>query len=153
MRYLRTTMFAVSYDAPPVTTIMSEADVTDTLEGVRQQFLADEGPACFYIFEIATDESEDLEVATANILMRMDQNRERNMAILYFWTMNLLPMMRENGVIATPDPSPLTTEEITAVFEQIAQKGGRTDVSVTTGNETASEVVQLIDGKVQVQSL
>jgi len=43
-------------------------------------------------------------------------NYTRDQRILFWWVVMLLPRLAEGGVIMTPDPAPLTAEEIERVF-------------------------------------
>lgn len=40
----------------------------------------------------------------------------RDQKILFWWLVYMLRVIRDQGVVATPDPSPLTSEEIKDVY-------------------------------------
>lgn len=129
MRALRTTAF-IHPDQPPLTTVVIEASlrvpIEQAAEGMRSQ------PDVLVITDIfdapnpprgeweATPEDAGAAtvLATTEAMRRMDEDVERNMAILYFYNGAALRVVRE-AVIPTL-PAPLTVEQITTVFEQLA---------------------------------
>ena len=54
-------------------------------------------------------------------------NYTRNQRILFWWVVMLLPQMAEGGIIMTPDPSPLSVEQIARVFTDLAEVSGEKD--------------------------
>lgn len=65
---------------------------------------------------------------------------ERNMAILYYWTLQHFRIMRPRGTIATIDPSPLSVEQIKTVFAQLGKAPGYRDFTFATTSQDGTPV-------------
>jgi len=86
----------------------------------------------------------DLETFTlAQVAMRRahrTHDDERNMAILYYWTLQHFRIMRPRGTIATIDPSPLSVEQIKTVFAQLGKAPGYRDFTFATTSQDGTPV-------------
>lgn len=71
-----------------------------------------------------------------------------NEDIFYLWLTNsLLPILKPDGVWIAPDPSPLTADEVTAIFERvIAHKSYQRQELVTATYDDL--VVRVKDGEI-----
>lgn len=118
MRVLRSTMYGP--DLAHVTTVVRDGDVVDTLESVRAG-VPDSAPECFIATEIFEMDDADIDVATTTALTQMAPlvDDERNMAILFYWTVHHLRLTVPHGVIIMPAPAPLSEQQVRATFEQI----------------------------------
>lgn len=87
----------------------------------------------------------------------------RNQRILFWWIVLFLPRLKDHGVLAAPDPTPLTVEEIVEVFERILPAPGESSQSacgqtwsyvnqrLVFESETGT-FVQLREGEIEIQS-
>lgn len=116
-RFLRTSCWAAG-DMPPITTVVSEDDTKDTLEAARFQV---EVPDTFAIHDIFELDGGIVE-ATAHSVVTIDGEYEQNMAVLYFYAINMLTLLKPYGLWQTPDPSPLRVEDITYVFKRVIER-------------------------------
>ena len=74
-----------------------------------------------------------------------------NEEIMYGWlTERVLPTLSPKGIFAAPDPAPLTTEEVKAIFERVAQHKNYTGQLCATAT-LDEEVVQLQGGEITVK--
>lgn len=124
MRFLRTSIFADMVH-PPLTTVVSEADLKDTIEATRVTLRTGHTKAtAFTVFEVF-ETDRDLTEAVPHAMSRIDGAHEHNLAILFFWVLRTMRVMRDGGMIAqnplTPGyPSPMSGDEATDVLEQVA---------------------------------
>jgi hypothetical protein len=138
MRVLRTTMYASPDD--PMTGVVRENDLTDTLESFIQSH---NKPDVFVAFEIVTlPDGTSHEEAVYAACEHIDPERERNMAILYFWVVGHLPLLSGQGLISTKDASPLTAEEIARVVDQIVVHPTYQSQRIIVHDETGEEVTR-----------
>lgn len=86
---------------------------------------------------------------------------ERNQKILFWWVVTCLQKINPNGVIAAPDKSPLSDEQIVEVFEEVLPEEGKSEKSYmdqiwSYQNQTLmfpsldGNMVRVIDGKIEV---
>lgn len=69
-------------------------------------------------------------------LVRSDKrNLTDDQKVLFWWLVYMLRVVRHQGVIATPDPSPLTTDEIKAVYQLLLDQDNYMDESWTVGDK------------------
>lgn len=123
MKVLRATDYA-SPSERLATMVIRQKDANRPLEEVAQEAIG--GPPRTFVvtdlFEVPDSEDTSLMACTARALERSDEEREQNMAIAFFWSVEkMLPILKADGVLAAPDPAPLTNVELGAVYEQIAR--------------------------------
>lgn len=125
MRVLRSSMWA-DPDNDPATIIVRDSDVTDSLESIREQLLdpptgAGSEYRPFVTFDIFEMKDAEILGATQEAAQRQDLDRERDMAILFFFaTQTVLPITNANGLWIAPDPSPLSLDQIELALNQVA---------------------------------
>lgn len=85
----------------------------------------------------------------AKALERLRPGTEGNMAILYYWCVDvILPQVTEGGAIVVPDPAPLDPDEIEDVLSQIALCRTYEKQTITVPAQDVMTVVKLSDGEV-----
>jgi len=134
------------YDRPPLTTVVRDEDMKDTLESVRTQM--DQNDDLFVISDIFTMADGTIEQATVQAMSRIEEQGERNMAILYFWCAKTFPMLASNGTILIPDPSPLTYEQAEYALTRLAARDDYDNYTVQTDLAPSGETIQLVNGEV-----
>lgn len=147
MRVLRSTMYGP--ELSPLTTVVRDSDVTDTLESVR--FGApDSVPELFVATEIFEMDEASIESATTTALERMAplHDDERNMAILFYWaTAHLRLTKRGSGMLIMPARAPLSDTQVRATFEQILKHPIYQGQSVQSTAQDGT-VVRIEDGEI-----
>lgn len=135
MRAMRVSGYIVM-GKPPLTLVMPEDSVVDTLESIRTGASADLDRILIVadIFEIADD--ADTQQITAEGMRRWTpevQLIERNMSVLYHYTVSQFPLVGPKGTIASRRVAPMSSANVRLVFEQLAQHpdyGERTIISL-----------------------
>lgn len=117
MRVLRSSAYSPALK--PLTTVMRDSDVIDTLESIRAGIPREDD--VLVITDLFEMEDGVIEAATHAALARLNRDEERNMAILYFWATMTLRSVTDEGMLVMPAPAPLSEEQVRAVFEQIVQ--------------------------------
>jgi hypothetical protein len=145
MRVLRQSAWA-GYDRPPLTTVVRDSDVVDTLESVRTQL--DQDDDVFVTSDIFDMPDGGVESATVAAMDRVNARAELNMAILYFCSAKTFPMLSTGGTILIPDPSPLTYEQAEFVLNRLAARQDYDNYRVQTDLSPSGETIQLVGGKV-----
>lgn len=117
IRVLRLTIHPIGDS--PVTTVMLESDVIDTLESIRHH-MTSEFPSLVTsdIFEMP--DGTDIGAATIEAVNRMDEQAETHMEVLYMWTLMQWRGMAPKGILLAPKPAPLTRDQVTLVLRQLA---------------------------------
>lgn len=117
MKWLRATMWKP--DLTTMTVIVSAADVTVPLEEIGHP----DGADMLTVDDIFELESDDLAYATqvAGRRAHIAKDDERNMAILYYWLVGHMRIVKEGGVLGTEKPAPLSTDAIKVVFRQLME--------------------------------
>jgi hypothetical protein len=124
MRILRMTYW--SPDLKPTVAVTRDSDLSDSLESVRNRMFR-EGAGMFLTWDIFEVEGDmDIREATMEAGKRTQGEvgiREGHMAMLYAYNLYHpnFNLVKRGGTIAQDQPSPLSVEEITFVFEQIAK--------------------------------
>jgi hypothetical protein len=140
--------------APPLTTVLVEADLKDTLEATRESLheYATTSLVTFDIFDIF--DYDGLEEATDIALRRYTERMEAemHMATTYHWVIIQLPVLNEAGIVMTKDRTPLNREDTVEVLMQL---GSHPDLKprqrvVVTPNEGLPVTLERRDGEVYV---
>lgn len=120
MRALRTSLFADPH-SPLMTTIVFEDDLKLAIGAAAQAHVAMD-PEVFVITDIfdVPDDVGDMEALSAYAMERIDPLVEQNMAILFFYTVMLLPAVRQGGFVGSKKVAPFSVERVKVVFEQLA---------------------------------
>lgn len=154
-RYLRISDF-MGMGTQPFTTIISESDTRDTLESVRVTLMENAAErGVFTICEIREGASDPAD-ASFSFIQEIDVEREKNMAILYYWVRQTMPQVNEGGAIlpnplAPGYPAPLTGKEVERVMEQIASAFDyRPSITVRVDAEDGSTLI-LKNGEVHLE--
>lgn len=147
MRILRSTMYAP--DLTPITTVVRDSDMIDTLESVRESVKT---PGYFCTFEIF-DVPEDMEIETVTMVAmeRLTALGEapRNQAIQFYWATMQFQLVSDDGAVIMPEPAPLSTDQVVEVFQQIPDHPDyKRQTLVASSME--GEVITLSAGKVEV---
>lgn len=150
MRVMRSSFYSSMY-AEPVATVLREDDLVDTIDSARHKLMNPEHG--FVVFDIFDMTRADIAQATMTATRRMAerQRRERDMATLFFYGVQVLRMLRRGGLWQTPDPAPLSVDEIRAAFEQLAMHPSYEDQVLATTSEDGTPV-RVVRGRVEVGS-
>lgn len=119
MRVMRSSAY-MDMHHPPLTVVLRDSDVIDTLESIHHGGQNDD---TFVVADIFDMPDANIADATVEALRRFDdavKRREQDMAIRYFWVVQMLPLINTNGVILSDKPAPLTRDELAYVEERIA---------------------------------
>lgn len=145
MRALRSSIYVRAHE-PPLTTVVLESDVIDTLESIRHTHLQ---PGALVIHDIF-DSASDIVSATTEAMQRFKANalQEAQQALLYYWTVSKWGLLHQGGMIFMDEPAPLSREEIEVVFAQLAQHPEYEDFHVVTHTREMDRV-DLIGGEIQ----
>lgn len=143
MRILRSTFYAP--DLTPMSTVVRDSDVIDTLEGVRESVKT---PGYFTVFEIFdVDGDIGIEEATHAAGKRINFDDEKNQAIQFYWACAQFQLASENGHVIMPEPAPLTSDQVRVVFDQIKDHPDYKHQTVVATSREA-DIITLRDGKV-----
>lgn len=116
MKVMRTTIWRPDMTEGP-TMVVRQSDMTVPLE----EFGGGEGLFVFEdIFEVPGE--PDTVACTMLAMGRRSPEsilRERNMAMLYYWTFAQFRILAPGGVMQSTEPAPLTEAEIRKVFRQL----------------------------------
>lgn len=117
MKWLRTTIWKP--DLTTVSVVVRAADVTVPLEEISR----DTGQEMLSIDDIFELESEDVAYGTmvAGRRALIEKDTERNMAILYYWLVGHMALVKDGGVLGTSKPAPLSTDAVRLVFRQLME--------------------------------
>lgn len=161
MRGIRvTTWYGTSTNPVPMTAIVTEADIDGTPEEfVTTLTTMKDGVTAFVgheFFDVPDDhQSADAHAATLHWLKGRDIHdalaQERYQAILFLWLAELYPAVREGGLIAPPDPAPLSHDEIVAVLVQFTKHPAfkaSVRLLIGTNHGTTVEMKKVIPGVV-----
>lgn len=147
MRALRTSIFPEPGPAP-LTTVVAEGDLKISAEKAAEAHRTFE-PGVFVITDIFDVPDDADHTACAALAMeRIDREREANMSILYYYDAEALRVVREDGGVTSTKPAPLSVEEVTTVFEQLAYHPSYKGQSVQTMAEDGTTMVSLSHGHV-----
>ena len=120
MRILRSSLYP-PIPLPPITTVVRASDVLYSLEAVQED-LIDKSIGTLVIFEIfempdgVTIEQAALEAERRRIAK---VQREKDQAMLYYWSLMHLRRLNPHGIMMSDRPAPLDAEEMKAVYFQI----------------------------------
>lgn len=116
MRVLRASCYATP-GLPPITTVVRDCDIVDTLESARVASLVPGALVLHDLFEV--DRGTNIRSATMQAVERIDAEQEGNMAVLYHYNGQWLGNVSSGGVLTATRPAPLTPDEIEVVFDQL----------------------------------
>jgi hypothetical protein len=147
MRVLRSSAFPKLH-AEPMTTVVRDEDVRDTLESMRAQLLELQ-PEVFKTFDLFEMPDGSIEQATFKALERMDKEREKDQAVLFFWVADhMFNAVSSKGAVISPNTAPLTVEQIAEALEQIARHPRYVEQFVSQLSEDG-RTVKLVKGEVK----
>jgi hypothetical protein len=122
---LRSTMYGPNLE--PVSMVAREQDMTEPLEQV-QEALLEVGPgndaAGLIVFDLFTMQGEpDILEATLVATERQAQRheRERNMAMLYYFDAAQFSLVSDGGTLTATQPAPLSVDEICSTLKQLVK--------------------------------
>lgn len=151
MRWLRCTMYGPDY-TPMMSTVAAEGNIEGDIEDAAAHMRALD--SAFVIAAIEDLDIEDVQEATGRMMASIDHERERNMAILYWWMLDKLQIVTDHGVLMAPDPAPLTVGEITDTLRQIAlHPTYRQGQRVVVPSEDTEHMVVLLNGDVTTEGI
>lgn len=148
MRIMRTSVWA-SYEASPLVTVVRDCDVIDTLESIRDHVEGPGDEGAFFIHDIFTMEDTDIVEATFAANERIDGEKERNMAVLYFWSKDMLNLVRPGGLLATEQHAPLPAEDVAYVLHRLHECDEYEQQTVAVVSED-SRTITMIEGEVNI---
>ena len=120
MKIVRGTLYGPDCE-PGASCVMRESDLNCSIEQVAADLPL---PGAYTAAEVFTmDGQPTIEQATAAAVRRIDTARERNEAILYYWTIAALHQVNAGGVLVSPKPAPLSAERVRAVLAQVVTHG------------------------------
>jgi hypothetical protein len=145
MRALRSSLYVSAYD-PPLTTVILESDVIDTLESIATNLPPLEALIVTDIF----DSADDIAQATveAELRRRTNAEQEAHMAMLYYWTVQTWQRIPAGGAIGMPKRAPLSREEIEVVFARLAQHPEYKNFTIIAFSRDGQPVM-LANGKIE----
>lgn len=116
MKILRATTYPPSFT--PLTVVVRECDVSVPLEEVGGEEF---GFLITDIFEL--DGEPDIMYATMIAGNRQGamKDRERNQALLFYWTLDQFRILKDGGSVVSDKPMPLKADEIRQVWKQLAK--------------------------------
>ena len=150
MKILRATMY--SPDLEPYTVVLQE---TYLLVPIEEAIESSVMPGCFTVtdvFEVA--DSMNLLEATLESTRRLETRaeRERNMAMLYYWDAAQFAHLNPGGVLTSTRPAPLSVKEVEITLKQLAQHPEYRNQTILCITEVG-ELVLMRDGKCEVKEL
>lgn len=149
MRALRTSAFPMP-GGPPLTMVVVEDSLKVSIEEAASGHRTLQ-PGVFVITDIfdvqdpTGDPDQDTILATTQAMRNMDAETEANMSVLYYYDAGALRVARE--AVFSTKPAPLTVEQITTVFEQLAYHPDYNGQVVKTFTEDGT-IVSLSNGHV-----
>lgn len=145
MRVLRSSLFA-SMSQPPLTTVVRDCDVRDSLESIA---ISSRQPGCLITHDIFdVPRSTSIQASTRLAMLRMDKRLEQNMAVLFFWTLRQLRVLRSGGTVMMDKRAPLLVEDIRYVFDQLRQEKSYDDFTIVAFAQDG-EMVRIKEGQVE----
>lgn len=147
MRVLRSSMYSPAL--APMTVVIRDSDVTDTLESIRFGAIGHE-PDAFVVTDLFETIDGGIDQATAFAMIRMEERAEdeRNMALQFYWATAQFQLLSGGGTLIMPEPAPLTPEQVRIVFEQIAKHSDYDHQSVQATAKDGT-VVRIENGEVK----
>lgn len=142
MRVLRTSVY-MDADHPPLTTVVRDCDLADTIESAAHQLESShQTPGVLVLNEVfeVQDEFGDIVEVTAVALQRIDSAREKNMALLYHWAGDTLASLTDTGVLVMDKPAPLDRVSMLLVFGQLKQHPNYREQTVIGFDSDGEEV-------------
>lgn len=148
-RVLRITLHGGLHE-PPVTMVVSERDVAVPLE--EAAMVLHNPPDIFVVTEIFESDGSDITMWTADAMVQAEDKAqdESNMSVLYWWTVGYFQVMHDNGVIGTQRSTPLSPDQIIAVFRALAQRSDYRSFQFITHTEEGSDIVEYRGGHAYV---
>lgn len=133
-----------------MTMVFSEDDITGSLEEASD--IVSQPRDVFVVSEIFESDARDLPNWTGEALLRAESvaQYERNMAVLYWWSVQYFPMMEDGGVIATQRTTPLAPDDIVLVFQQLAQREDYRSFQFLTRTEEGGHIIEYRGGDAYV---
>ena len=135
-------------DLLPVTMVLHEDELALTFaEAVAEQKPLPGGLVVVDEFET----EQDLMGATFEAMARQRERveREHHMAVMYHYNAGLLPRMREDAVLTQTVPSPLSTDELIDVLEQLSEHPAYAHQLMVAISED-EQIVTMRDGDAKV---
>lgn len=144
MHVLRITLFTTPGDF--LSTVVRESDIVsfgEALGGVPPQLFA-----THEVFDMPDSGIED---ATMEAMQRLGERieREKNMAVSFFWHSMYFHRTQAGGTIANTLPSPLSLDEIRQVFIALAKHPAYDRHTVISFSED-NEIIELREGEVKI---
>ena len=152
MRIWRSSLYKspLPEDFPPLGTILREQDMNCTIE----QAIAEAPPVpgaliINDIFEVDHEVESPIEMGLL-VRARLEerQQRELNMAMLYFWDAMHLERVNQGGVLSGTEPAPLNCDEVGYVLNQLKRHPNWRQQTVVVYASDMERVVLHPDGKV-----
>lgn len=120
MQFLRVTMWE-----SPLKHTTAVVSPDDFIHATVDEFIhATMPPGAFYtkeLFECDALETDPRVMVKAMRLFDENIKDERNMAIMFFYDVEMLAHVKSHGVLAASEIAPLTAEQVSAVLEQFAR--------------------------------
>lgn len=142
MRLARLVLF-VTY-AEPLVTAFSPAELTIPLEDFYEQAKKPGSLLILDFFEAASLEMRDIGPALEARNAEREEE-ERHMAMLYFWSLSQLRLLQPRGLLAMPNPAPISADNIVLVLEQVADAPAYKHQTITAIAEDG-RVIHMSDG-------
>ena len=132
MRYLRATM--IQPDGELITTVFEEKSLLDPIEEAAEKINdPNHDPICLFVYTeiVEAPDGTDLTALTlqASVRARDHADAEQAMAIGFYWNAEALRRVNPRGVLANPQPAPLSVEEVAYVWRLLVRLrwyGGQT---------------------------
>lgn len=122
MRVLRTNAY-IEADSSPVTAVMRDCDLADTIESAEHQLVSSNPTPGVLVINEVFDAADDTSIREASVmaLARVNTEREKYMALMYHWVGDVLASVTPTGTLMMDKPTPLDSESMRVVFDQIKQ--------------------------------
>lgn len=150
MKALRSTIYVSPTESKTV--FMREDAVTAPFS---EMIVALEVPGALVVSEVfEIDESIDMPTLAklARQKAQVRAKREKDQAVLYFWDMHALGLVRAHGVLTATEAAPLNVDEIKVVLRQIMKHPLYEGQSVIVISED-NKIVRALNGKVVVEEM
>lgn len=148
MKAIRVSMYSPEYE-PAGSTVVTEDEITTSLEVTTEEY--ERVPGIFVICDVFDTDHKDIESITLQAIGRQQDrlNRERNMAVSYYWNGKQLRLVSDQGALANPAVAPLTADEVSIVLRQLRHHPNYVKQKIVCFSEDR-KAVTLTDGKIEV---
>lgn len=156
-RAIRLTLYDTHDDPAPVTSVVTEDDITVSLEELIEdsKYKTSTGFVAHQVLPVRPGERGSSPSLVQRMLKHQQKRdeQERHQAMLYYWDAAQFARLNPGGVLSATKPAPLSIEEITDVLKQLYARADYDGFTIIVLSDDMTLLRLNADGSIDVEEV